>query len=148
MERHCRHAERWRRDLCWNWVWHNLPRDDITASCGEVNDLIGRLLGEASPAVRLAHRDLARSQQSPKQHRGSFRGTQDGLGLDPSFELFMQRSIAFDVRIDFHWLFGKRVKVNSLSPASSTLSATARHFSRHLRMNALRLASISGFESA
>ena len=27
------------------------------------------------------------------------------------------RSIAFDVRIDFHWLFGKRVKVKSLSPA-------------------------------
>src|SRR3981189_2831757 len=25
-----------------------------------------------------------------------------------------KRSIAFDVRIDFHWLFGKRVKVNSL----------------------------------
>src|ERR1700738_4777111 len=81
---------RWRRDLCWNWVWHNLPRDDITASCGEVNDLIGRLLGEASPAVHLAHRDLARSQQSPEQHRGSFRGRQDGLGLDPSLELFMQ----------------------------------------------------------
>src|ERR1700730_5540892 len=34
----------WRRDLCWNWVWHNLPRDDITASCGEVNDLIEKLL--------------------------------------------------------------------------------------------------------
>src|SRR5208337_3109135 len=26
------------------------------------------------------------------------------------------RSIAFEVRIDFHWLGGKRVKVNSLSP--------------------------------
>src|SRR3981189_3862850 len=49
-----------------------------------------------------------------------------------------KRSIAFDVRIDFHWLFGKRVKVNSLSPASSTLSANERHFSRHLRMKALR----------
>jgi len=59
-----------------------------------------------------------------------------------------RRSIAFDVRIDFHWLFGNRVKVNSLSPASSRLSATARHFSRHLRMNALRFAAISGFESA
>src|SRR5437762_1118363 len=79
---------RWRRDLCRKWVWHNLPRDDITASCGEVNDLIGRLLGEASPAVHLAHRDLARSRQSPEQHRGSFRGRQDGLGLDPSLELF------------------------------------------------------------
>jgi hypothetical protein len=60
----------------------------------------------------------------------------------------MATSIAFDVRIDFHWLFGNRAKVNSLSPASSRLTATARHFSRHLRMNALRFAPISGFESA
>jgi hypothetical protein len=37
-----------------------------------------------------------------------------------------KRSIAFVVRIDFHWLCGKRVKVNSLSPASSKLSATAQ----------------------
>jgi hypothetical protein len=37
---------------------------------------------------------------------------------------------------------------DSLSPASSRLSATARHFSRHLRMNALRFASTCGFESA
>ena len=50
-----------------------------------------------------------------------------------------RRSMAFVVRIDFHWLCGKRVKVNSWSPASSKLSATARHFSRHLRMKALRL---------
>jgi hypothetical protein len=41
------------------------------------------------------------------------------------------------VRIDFHWLCGKRVKVNSLSPASSKLSATALHLNRHLWMNAL-----------
>jgi hypothetical protein len=32
-----------------------------------------------------------------------------------------RRSIAFEVRIDLHWLGGKRVKVNSLSPASSRL---------------------------
>jgi hypothetical protein len=38
--------------------------------------------------------------------------------------------MAFDVRIDFHWLGRKRVKVNSLSPASSKLSATARRLSR------------------
>src|SRR3954467_8844610 len=49
-----------------------------------------------------------------------------------------KRSTAFVVRADFHWLGGRRVKVNSLSPASSTLSATARHFSRHLRRNAFR----------
>ena len=35
------------------------------------------------------------------------------------------------------------VKVNSLSPASSRLSATARYFRRHLRMNALRRVSTS-----
>ena len=49
-----------------------------------------------------------------------------------------RRSIAFDVRIDFHWLFGNRANANSSSPASSRLSTTARHFNRHLRMNALR----------
>jgi len=52
------------------------------------------------------------------------------------------------VRIELHWLFGNRVKVNSVSPASSRPSATAAHFSRHLRMNALRFVSISGFEPA
>jgi hypothetical protein len=34
----------------------------------EINDLTGRLLGEALPAVHLAHRDLARSQQGPEQY--------------------------------------------------------------------------------
>ena len=53
------------------------------------------------------------------------------------------RSTAFVVRADFHWLAGNRVKLNSRSPASSKLSATARHFSRHLRMNDLRRVSIS-----
>jgi hypothetical protein len=28
-----------RRNLCRNGLWRNLQRDDITASCGEVNDL-------------------------------------------------------------------------------------------------------------
>ena len=53
------------------------------------------------------------------------------------------RSIAFEVRIDFHWLGGNCVNVNSLSPTSSKLSATARHLRRHLRMNALRRVSTS-----
>src|ERR1051326_5364685 len=52
-------------------------------------------------------------------------------------------STAFVVRADRHWLSGNRVKVNNRSPASSRLSATARHFSRHLRMNDLRRASTS-----
>jgi hypothetical protein len=56
--------------------------------------------------------------------------------------------MALVVRIDRHWLLGKRVKVNRLSPASSRLSATARHCSRHLRMKALRLASTSSLLSA
>ena len=43
--------------------------------------------------------------------------------------------MALVVRADFHWLSGKRVKVNSRWPASSKLSATSRHFGRHLRMN-------------
>jgi hypothetical protein len=51
--------------------------------------------------------------------------------------------MAFVVRADFHWLSGSRVKVNNRSPAPSKLSATARHFSRHLRMNDLRRVSIS-----
>ena len=36
-----------------------------------------------------------------------------------------RRSIAFVVRSDFHWQSGKRVKVNSRSPAPSKLSASA-----------------------
>src|SRR6476660_6964788 len=54
-----------------------------------------------------------------------------------------KRSTAFVVRADFHWLGGRRVTVNSLSPASSRLAATARHLSRHLRRNALRRSATS-----
>src|ERR1700751_4664824 len=49
------------------------------------------------------------------------------------------RSIALVVRPLFHWLPGNRVKVKSRSPASSRLSATALHLSRHLRMTLLDL---------
>src|SRR5438045_9473346 len=42
-------------------------------------------------------------------------------------------SISSVVRALFHWLGGSRVKVKSRSPASSRLSATALHLSRHLR---------------
>src|SRR2546421_37732 len=58
------------------------------------------------------------------------------------------RSIALVVRALFHWLTGNRVKVNSRSPASSRLSATALHLSRHLRMKVRRRASISAAEVA
>ena len=53
-----------------------------------------------------------------------------------------------EVRAERHWLDGRRVKVNSRSPASSRLSATAWHFSRHLRRKALRRCSISSALSA
>src|SRR5467141_1554255 len=46
------------------------------------------------------------------------------------------RSIALVVRALFHWLGCHRVKVKSRSPASSRLSDTALHLSRHLRMKA------------
>src|SRR6516225_7864607 len=54
-----------------------------------------------------------------------------------------RRSIAFVVLALRHWLGGRRVKVKRRSSASSRLSATARHLSRHLRMKALRWVSIS-----
>jgi diketogulonate reductase-like aldo/keto reductase len=38
------------------------------------------------PAVHRSHRDLARSQQSPEQHRRGFRRGQHRLGLDPPLE--------------------------------------------------------------
>jgi hypothetical protein len=53
------------------------------------------------------------------------------------------RSIALVVRADFHWLGGRRRKVNRRSPASSRLVATAGQRSRHLRRNARRLLSTS-----
>src|ERR1700732_1244129 len=58
------------------------------------------------------------------------------------------RSIALVVRALFHWLHGSRVKVKSRSPASSRLSATALHLSRHLQRNARRRCSISAGEAA
>ena len=57
------------------------------------------------------------------------------------------RSIAFVLAL-FHWLGGNRVNANNRSPASSRLSATVRCLSRHLRMNALRRASIFSGVSA
>src|SRR5438477_10120596 len=57
-------------------------------------------------------------------------------------------SISSVVRALFHWLGGSRVKVKSRSPASSRLSATALHLSRHLRKKARRRCSISPGEAA
>jgi hypothetical protein len=55
----------------------------------------------------------------------SAQGTMDWV-LMRRLKSSCRRSMVFDVRIDFHWPGGKRVKVNSLSPASSRLSATAQ----------------------
>ena len=62
-------------------------------SSGEVNDLIGRLFGEALPAVYFSHGHPARRHQSPEQHGGCFGAGQHGLRFDPSLELFVK---AFD----------------------------------------------------
>jgi hypothetical protein len=52
------------------------------------------------------------------------------------------------VRADFHCEGSRRVKAKSRSPASPRLSATARHFRRHLRRKAFRGVSIPAAVSA
>jgi hypothetical protein len=89
--------------------WRIFGRHEAIRSCGAVNDLIVWFLGEALPSVDLAHDDLAGGEQ--RQNSTAAVSAQAGWGR-------------------------KRVKVNSLSPASSRPSATAWHFSRHLRMKA------------
>jgi addiction module HigA family antidote len=46
--------------------------DEITASCGEVNDLTGRLCGEALPArpITIKEENLARTAIHPGEHLG------------------------------------------------------------------------------
>jgi hypothetical protein len=119
--------------------------------------LTGRLLGEALPTVYLAHRDLARSQQGPERHRGSFRGRQHALGLDPPLELRAARSLSTCGSI-FHWLLGKlrpgfqgiepkekrsfgpRPPSRLCYPFSWRDSATLRRFSAFRGSNATRIA--------
>jgi hypothetical protein len=60
--------------------------------------MIGPLLGDGVPAVDLGHRYLARGEQRPEQYGGRFRRRPAWSGLDPALELFMQCSIALDVR--------------------------------------------------
>ena len=64
------------------------------------------------------------------------------LADEPIVRLILDGTVV-RVRLD-----GNRVKVNSRSPASSKLSATALHFSRHLRRKARRRFSISAAEAA
>jgi hypothetical protein len=59
-----------RRDLCRNGSWRDLQRDDITASCGEINDPIGRLIGEGGAllgAMSRAMIDDYSAEVRPKQ---------------------------------------------------------------------------------
>ena len=78
-----------------------------------------------------------------------FRRGQHGLGLDPPFELFVQSLNRIRCADRFPLAFREaREGEEFVARFSSRLSATARHFTRHLQMNALRLTSISGFEAA
>jgi hypothetical protein len=57
-----------RRNLCRNGFWRNLQCDDITASCGTVNDPAGRLFGKALPgAISRALIDDDSAEVRPKQ---------------------------------------------------------------------------------
>src|SRR3954468_9350740 len=78
--------------MCGNGLRGSSPaRRGWLRSGGEVKrDGSGGLLGQGLPAVDLAHRDLARSEQRPEQPRGRFRRRQHGLGLDPALELLVQ----------------------------------------------------------
>jgi hypothetical protein len=58
------------------------------------------------------------------------------------------RGVASVVRAAFHCDGSRRVNVKSRSPTSMRLSATARHFSRHLRRKAIRRVSTSAAVSA
>src|SRR6516162_310029 len=137
-----------RRDLCWNLMRAVSGRGEDIGSGSEVNRLVSEFLGEGLPPVDFAHGDLTRGEQCPEQHRCGLGRRQHGLGFDPALELFMEPLMALVVRTLFHWLRGSRVKVKSRSPASSRLSATALHLSRHLRRKARRRSSISVGEVA
>src|SRR6516225_5079611 len=75
---------------CVGICWRVFERHQVIRSCGEVNDRIGRLLGETLPAVDLAHCYLSRGEQRPEQHGGGFGAGQDGLGFDAALELLVQ----------------------------------------------------------
>ena len=123
------------------------PSKDI-GSGSEVNRLVGELVCQRLPSVDLAHRDLPSGEQRPEQYGCGLGRGQHCLGLIRRLNSSCSRSMALVVRALFHWLTGNRVKVNSRSPASSRLSATALHLSRHLRMKARRRTSISATELA
>jgi hypothetical protein len=79
---------RCRRDLCWNWCWRDLRRDEVTASCGEVNELIRRLPSKTLPAVDFAPGDLASSRARKTSRQFPRKAARSAL--DPPLELFME----------------------------------------------------------
>ena len=110
-----------------NAALRNIVRRDNGEGYREMLERLARESGVETPTAE----DLARLDRKRK-------------GLNSS----LRRSMALVVRADFHWLLDRPVKVKSLSPASARLSATALHFSRHLRTNALRRVSTSEAVSA
>src|SRR5271168_156341 len=65
----------------------SVPQAAISLSQALMSD---RLRGECLPAIDLAHVDLAGGEQRPEQHGGGVCRWQNGLCLDPSFELLVQ----------------------------------------------------------
>lgn len=60
------HRLKCRCRIRWNLFWRDLQRDEVTLSCGEVNDLIKGPFGEVSPAIDLADGFLPWRRQSPE----------------------------------------------------------------------------------
>jgi hypothetical protein len=79
-------------------------------------------------------------EQRPEHHRGSIGRQQHGLSFDPALELLVQPLDRIGRAQVAPLARRKRAKVNKRFPASPRLSATARCFSRHFRMKALRRA--------
>jgi hypothetical protein len=99
-------------------------------------------------AVDLAHDDLAGGEEGQ-----SSMGTVSAQGSTVWILMRLRnssfrRSMALVVLANFHTSGGRPVKANSRSPASSRLSATARHSRRHLLRNALRRVAISASVSS
>jgi hypothetical protein len=71
----------------------DLQRDEVTRLCGEVKDLIGRLLGEAPSTLRIViWPEASKAQNNIAAVSAPFDELrrQHGLGLDPPLELFVQ----------------------------------------------------------
>src|SRR4029077_4093578 len=137
-----------RRYLCWNSFSAVSGRtrilDQAARSIGSLTSLCANVCHPST--LRMVISPAARSAQN-NMAAVSAEGSTVWV-LMRRLNSSWSRSIALVVRALFHWLTGNRVKVNSRSPASSRLSATALHLNRHLRMKARRRTSISAAEVA